>query len=162
MYGFDWQIEEQRLKKLGAEFYRTNRGGLITFHGPGQLVAYPILNLHHFQQGMKKYIATLEQTLINTCACFSIEARTTQDTGVWVGDSKIAAIGRFAENIFFFFCVHSNIIGVHHFGWDFCVCDHFYFNPTMEVVTFCLQGWCMLDVFLLYWLNLSLCSRLKD
>ena len=40
---------------------------------------------------------------------------------------------------------HSYISGVHHFGWDFCVCDHF-FNPTIEVVTFCLRGWCMLGV----------------
>ena len=41
---------------------------------------------------------------------------------------------------------HSYISGVHHFGWDFCVCDHF-FNPTIEVVTFRLHGWCMLGVF---------------
>lgn len=87
------EVEELRLKKLGAEFFKTNRGGLITFHGPGQLVAYPILNLRHFQKSLKNYVATLEQTLINTCRRFGIQARTTEHTGVWVKDKKIAAIG---------------------------------------------------------------------
>ncbi|KAL8598803.1 hypothetical protein ACOMHN_015382 [Nucella lapillus] len=87
------QIEERRLKNLGAEFYRTNRGGLITFHGPGQLVAYPILNLRHFEPSIRKYVASLELTLIDTCRRFGIQARTTEHTGVWVGDKKIAAIG---------------------------------------------------------------------
>ena len=48
--------EEERLKKLGAEFYRTDRGGLITFHGPGQLMAYPILNLGHFKKSIRWYV----------------------------------------------------------------------------------------------------------
>lgn len=85
--------EAERLRKLGAEFFRTNRGGLITFHGPGQLVAYPILNLMHFTPSVKWYIATLELTIINTCRQFGITAKTTENTGVWVGDRKIAAIG---------------------------------------------------------------------
>ncbi|KAK7499197.1 hypothetical protein BaRGS_00009457 [Batillaria attramentaria] len=87
------EIEEKRLKSLGAEFYRTNRGGLITYHGPGQLVAYPILNLTHFKPSIKWYIATLEQTIINACWQFGIQAHTTEDTGVWVDNRKIAAIG---------------------------------------------------------------------
>ncbi|XP_050389198.1 putative lipoyltransferase 2, mitochondrial [Patella vulgata] len=82
-----------RLKSLGAEYYKTNRGGLITFHGPGQLVAYPVLNLQHFQPSMKWYISALENTLIKTCQKFGITARTTADTGVWVEDRKIASIG---------------------------------------------------------------------
>ena len=72
---------------------RTNRGGLITFHGPGQLVAYPILNLRNFTPSMRRYIATLENTIINTCSRFGVNAGTTEHTGVWVGDRKIAAIG---------------------------------------------------------------------
>ncbi|KAK7090949.1 octanoyl-[acyl-carrier-protein]:protein N-octanoyltransferase LIPT2, mitochondrial-like [Littorina saxatilis] len=87
------ELEEIRLKKLGAEFYRTNRGGLITYHGPGQLVAYPVLNLRHFQPSMRWYISKLESTVINTCHRFNIDARTSEHTGVWVGDRKIAAIG---------------------------------------------------------------------
>ncbi|XP_046369207.1 putative lipoyltransferase 2, mitochondrial [Haliotis rufescens] len=85
--------DEKKLKTLGAEFFRTNRGGLITFHGPGQLVAYPILNLKHFEPSMKWYIASLEKTMIGMCKHFGVSAKTTQDTGVWVNDRKIGAIG---------------------------------------------------------------------
>ncbi|XP_011211497.2 putative lipoyltransferase 2, mitochondrial [Bactrocera dorsalis] len=86
--------DEQRLRKLGAEFFRTNRGGLITFHGPGQLVAYPILHLHQFHPKMRWYVATLEKTVIETCRKMGIpQATTTSDTGIWVGNNKICAIG---------------------------------------------------------------------
>ena len=84
---------ETSLKKLGAEFYRSNRGGLITFHGPGQLVAYPILNLRRFNLSMRHYIAALEKTIINTCKRFNIDAGVTENTGVWVLGNKISAIG---------------------------------------------------------------------
>ncbi|KAG9351887.1 hypothetical protein JZ751_023138 [Albula glossodonta] len=85
--------EENRLKNLGAEFYRTNRGGLITFHGPGQLVCYPILNLGCFKKSVRWYVCELERTVINLCHRFGIKASTSPDTGVWVGDNKICAIG---------------------------------------------------------------------
>ncbi|XP_067619697.1 putative lipoyltransferase 2, mitochondrial [Eurosta solidaginis] len=86
--------DEHRLRKLGAEFHRTNRGGLITFHGPGQLVAYPILHLRQFRPKMRWYIATLEQAVIITCRKLGILAATrTLDTGIWVGNNKICAIG---------------------------------------------------------------------
>ena len=84
---------EQELKAHGADFQRTNRGGLITFHGPGQLVAYPIINLKHFGIGMRSYVHKLEQTMIKTCDSFKLSATTTKDTGVWVEDRKIGAIG---------------------------------------------------------------------
>lgn len=91
--GYD-ASEEQRLNSLGAEFYRTNRGGLITFHGPGQLVAYPILNLNAFTKSMKWYICTLEETIIQMCKLsFGIKASRSSDTGVWVDQNKICAIG---------------------------------------------------------------------
>ena len=86
--------EKFRLRALGAEFHHTNRGGLITFHGPGQLVCYPILNLACFKKSVRWYVARLEETLIATCKTFGVEARTTADTGVWVGNNKIAAIGQ--------------------------------------------------------------------
>ena len=91
---FSQQAEEKRLKELGAEFYRTNRGGLITFHGPGQLVAYPILNLRQFHPSIKRYIATLQSTIINTCRRLGVETYTNEHTGVWTKDRKIAAIGK--------------------------------------------------------------------
>ena len=87
--------EERKLKGLGAEFYKTNRGGLITFHGPGQLVAYPIIHLKYFRMGMRHYIAQLEKTIMKTCSSFGIKSHASYETGVWVEDNKIAAIGRF-------------------------------------------------------------------
>lgn len=93
--------EEQRLKDLGAEFFRTNRGGLITFHGPGQMMCYPILNLSCFKKSVRWYVYELEQTVIKMCGKFGIKATTSPDTGVWVGNNKICAIG----NFFFFFSI---------------------------------------------------------
>lgn len=85
---------ETDLKKLGADFKRTNRGGLITFHGPGQLIAYPILNLKHFQPSVRWYVTNLETTIINLCKnTYGLKAITTPDTGVWIGNNKICAIG---------------------------------------------------------------------
>ncbi|XP_064455689.1 octanoyl-[acyl-carrier-protein]:protein N-octanoyltransferase LIPT2, mitochondrial-like [Ornithodoros turicata] len=87
--------QESVLRQLGAEFVRTNRGGLITFHGPGQLVAYPILYLGSFNKSksMRWYVCTLEKTIIDFCSHFGLDARTTEHTGVWIGDNKVAAIG---------------------------------------------------------------------
>ncbi|KAK4881000.1 hypothetical protein RN001_004319 [Aquatica leii] len=85
--------DEKRLLKTGAEFYKTNRGGLITFHGPGQLVVYPILNLKNFQASMRWYINQLECTIINLCKHFGLKAETSPYTGVWVRNNKICAIG---------------------------------------------------------------------
>lgn len=88
-----------KLKSLGAEFYSTKRGGLITFHGPGQLVCYPILNLGDFKKSIRWYVARLEASLIKTCQKYGVDAGVTCDTGVWVGEKKIAAIGMFRKTI---------------------------------------------------------------
>lgn len=86
--------DEARLRNLGAEFYRTNRGGLITFHGPGQLVAYPIIHLQQFKLGMRWYVSTLEELIIRTCKELGIaDATRTEHTGIWINDKKICAIG---------------------------------------------------------------------
>lgn len=97
--------EEERLKSLGADFVRSNRGGLITFHGHGQLVAYPILYLGDFDpnKSVKSYVHKLESTLIKTCTSIFSEKETTSSLqvstipeypGVWIEeDRKIAAIG---------------------------------------------------------------------
>lgn len=85
--------DEEKLKSLGAEFFRTNRGGLITFHGVGQLVAYPILDLRQFETSVKWYVCQIEKMVIRLCAEFGIKGETSPDTGVWVNDKKICAIG---------------------------------------------------------------------
>lgn len=85
--------DEEKLRRLGAEFFKTNRGGLITFHGPGQLVAYPIINLKNFNPSVRWYVCHIEKTVIDLCGKHGIKARTTEDTGVWVEDRKICAVG---------------------------------------------------------------------
>lgn len=85
--------DEEKLRNLGAEFFKTNRGGLITFHGPGQLVAYPIINLKNFEPSVRWYVCHIEKTVIDLCRKYGIKAATTEDTGVWVDNRKICAIG---------------------------------------------------------------------
>ncbi|CAH2068479.1 unnamed protein product, partial [Iphiclides podalirius] len=85
--------EINRLRSLGAEFRKTNRGGLITFHGPGQLVVYPIINLKNYKTSVKWYVKSLEEIVIKLCDELGVEAGRSPHTGVWVGDNKIAAIG---------------------------------------------------------------------
>ncbi|KAM9853343.1 octanoyl-[acyl-carrier-protein]:protein N-octanoyltransferase LIPT2, mitochondrial [Aulostomus maculatus] len=81
------------LRRLGADVHRANRGGLITFHGPGQLVCYPVLNLCSFKKSVRWYVGELEKTIISVCGRFRVPASTSPHTGVWVGDNKICAIG---------------------------------------------------------------------
>ena len=84
----------ERLRELGAEFVRIDRGGDITFHGPGQLVAYPIVELRD-PLDLRRYVRTLEAAIIRTAAAFGVRAgRIDGLTGVWVaGQRKLAAIG---------------------------------------------------------------------
>jgi lipoate-protein ligase B len=85
---------EDYLRRRGIEVYRVDRGGDITFHGPGQLVGYPVFNLKDHRPSIGWFIASIEQILIATLAVFGIKAeRVAGLTGVWVGDQKIAAIG---------------------------------------------------------------------
>jgi len=85
--------DEKKLRSLGAEYWRTNRGGLITFHGPGQLVAYPVLDLKQFRTSVRWYVNQIERMVIRVCAELGIKAETSSDTGVWVDNRKICAIG---------------------------------------------------------------------
>lgn len=90
----DYRIDDEiYLRSLGAEFFKTNRGGLITFHGPGQLVAYPIINLKDFMPSIRWYVCHLEKTIIDLCKQYNLNGKTTPDTGVWVDDRKICAMG---------------------------------------------------------------------
>ena len=77
-----------------VDVFNIERGGDITFHGPGQLVGYPILNLSNYKKSVSWYMRTLEQVLIDTLIEFKIIAQRNEGlTGVWVGDEKIAALG---------------------------------------------------------------------
>lgn len=87
-------VSEEKLKELGIELYESTRGGNITYHGPGQLVVYPILNLNKFNKDAHLYLRQLEEVIIRTLNVYNIKAgRKVKYTGVWVDDTKIAAIG---------------------------------------------------------------------
>ena len=92
-------LQEEELKTKGISFMKTNRGGDITFHGPGQIMGYPLLDLDNFFTDIHKYLRYLEEVIIKTLAEFSIEgARSDGETGVWLNldtphARKICAIG---------------------------------------------------------------------
>ena len=82
------------LDRAGISFYPTDRGGDVTYHGPGQLVGYPILDLRDWKRDVGAYVRGIEQTIIDTLDEFGIAAgRIPKLTGVWVEGRKIAAIG---------------------------------------------------------------------
>ena len=84
----------EHLRRLGATVVEVDRGGLATYHGPGQLVGYPILDLRPRDRDVHRYLRDLEQALIDTLQECAIPAqRIEKKTGVWVGDRKIASIG---------------------------------------------------------------------
>ncbi|MGQ9634650.1 MAG: lipoyl(octanoyl) transferase LipB [Bryobacteraceae bacterium] len=85
---------EEVLRRAGVSFYHTDRGGDITYHGPGQVVGYPILDLRQWKRDVAAYVRAVEQVLIDMMAGFGISAgRVPGKTGVWVDGAKIAAIG---------------------------------------------------------------------
>jgi lipoyl(octanoyl) transferase len=93
-------VNDTRLKELNVSFFKTNRGGDITYHGPGQVVGYPILDLEHFVTDLGKYMRNLEEVMIRMLAEFGIEGgRLPGATGVWLDADqkgkarKICAMG---------------------------------------------------------------------
>lgn len=92
-------LNEDQLKDKGATFYKINRGGDITYHGPGQIVGYPILDLENFFTDIHKYLRLLEETMILVLKDYGIESgRSEGETGVWLGAGtpfarKICAMG---------------------------------------------------------------------
>jgi lipoyl(octanoyl) transferase len=92
-------LSEKQLESKGATFYKINRGGDITYHGPGQIVGYPILDLENFFTDIHKYLRFLEEAIILTLAEYNITgARSEGETGVWLGVGtpfarKICAMG---------------------------------------------------------------------
>jgi lipoyl(octanoyl) transferase len=85
-------------RTCGASFHHISRGGDVTFHGPGQLVVYPIIDLQEFNMGVRAYVTSLENIGIELCASYGIEAKASDEEGVWVDYGtpkarKIMAIG---------------------------------------------------------------------
>jgi len=91
-------LTDQKLQELGAEKFEIERGGDVTYHGLGQLVGYPILNLAHFKEALGWYLRALDETIIEVLRTYDVEGfRIAGRTGVWVGmegdEEKICAIG---------------------------------------------------------------------
>ncbi len=101
---------QDELQDRGISLCQTNRGGDITYHGPGQLVGYPIMNLKDHGKDLHKYIRNIEEIIIALLADFGIAAhRDKANPGVWIGDEKIAAIG---------IAVKSSWITMHGFAFN--------------------------------------------
>lgn len=87
-------IDDQDLSRRGIEVYNTDRGGDITYHGPGQWVCYPIFDLTDWYQDVFRYLRDLEEVIIRVVDDYGIKAERLDGlTGVWVGEEKIAALG---------------------------------------------------------------------
>lgn len=85
---------EEMLLRAGVAFHHTNRGGDVTYHGPGQTVVYPVFDLREWKRDVGAYVRALEQVVIEALAALGVAAgREPGATGVWVGDAKICAIG---------------------------------------------------------------------
>jgi lipoyl(octanoyl) transferase len=85
---------EEVLRRAGIDFHETDRGGDITYHGPGQIVGYPIFDLREWKRDVVAYVRALEQVLLDSLAEFGLEAgRIPGCTGAWIDGKKIAAIG---------------------------------------------------------------------
>ncbi len=85
-------IDKERLSSIGAEFFHIDRGGDITYHGPGQLVGYPIIDLERLGLGLRDYIDIMEQAVIDAVAHWGIEAiRVEGASGVWIQGKRVGA-----------------------------------------------------------------------
>jgi lipoate-protein ligase B len=87
-------IDDETLERVGARCYEVDRGGDITFHGPGQLVAYLIMDLGRAERSLRRFVGNLEASVIDTLATFGISSEPAEGKpGVWVNGRKIAAVG---------------------------------------------------------------------
>ncbi|MCK4283181.1 MAG: lipoyl(octanoyl) transferase LipB [Candidatus Brocadiae bacterium] len=90
----DVLVSDEKLSELGVCLIETNRGGEVTYHGPGQLVVYPIVNLAQRGCDLHRYLRDLERWLVGLCRSYNVAAHAgPPHTGVWVGERKIASIG---------------------------------------------------------------------
>ena len=104
-----------KLKEIGATYYKINRGGDITYHGPGQLVGYPIFDLDHFFNDIHKYLRLLEESIILTCSDYGLTAGRIEGlTGVWLDIEK----GNDARKICAFGVRCSRWVTMHGFAFN--------------------------------------------
>lgn len=111
----------EELKRLGVSIHRINRGGDVTYHGPGQIVGYPVMNLNHWGRDIHLFVERIEDTFIKLLGQYygmAAEKGNRNHTGVWVGNDKITAIGiqvkRWTTMHGFAFNVNTDLS---HFKW---------------------------------------------
>ena len=112
-------VSKDRLIQDGIDVVSIERGGDITYHGPGQLVAYPLLNIRRACMGITDLVDALEAVMINTAAVFGIEAeRNPLNRGVWIGQAKLGSIGiAVRKNITFHGMALNVNLDLTHFSW---------------------------------------------
>lgn len=104
------KVSMHELKNRGIDIYEIDRGGDVTYHGPGQLIAYPIFNLYHLKKDIHFFLRQLEETIIDFLSDFGIKGvRYKGLTGVWIGKQKISSIGIAVKNWISFHGVSLNI-----------------------------------------------------
>jgi lipoyl(octanoyl) transferase len=112
-------LSDQLLQDLGIQVHDANRGGDVTYHGPGQLVGYPILDLKNHGQDIRHYVWKVQEVIIRLLGqTYGIQADRGSHVGVWVGEDKIAAIGHAVRR---WVTMHGFALNVNtdleHFGW---------------------------------------------
>jgi lipoate-protein ligase B len=112
-------VGEEFIKRRGVDIVQTERGGDITYHGPGQIVIYPIMHLREAKLSVKTYVAMLEEVMIASGVAFGVKAgRDERNHGIWVGDNKIGSIGiRVRHGVSFHGLAFNVTLDFEHFSW---------------------------------------------
>ncbi|MCP4337551.1 MAG: lipoyl(octanoyl) transferase LipB [Desulfobulbaceae bacterium] len=112
-------VGEEFIKSRGVDIVQTERGGDITYHGPGQIVVYPIVHLREAGLSVKSYVDLLEEVMIATAADFGVKAgRDERNRGIWVANNKIGSIGiRVRHGVSFHGLAFNATLDFEHFSW---------------------------------------------
>ncbi|MFW2367706.1 MAG: lipoyl(octanoyl) transferase LipB [Desulforhopalus sp.] len=112
-------VGESYVKSHGVDIVQTERGGDITYHGPGQLVVYPIVHLRESKLSVHDFVDMLEEVMIGCSRAFGVQAgRDERNRGIWVGDNKIGSIGiRVRRGVSFHGLALNATLDFEHFGW---------------------------------------------
>ena len=112
-------VGEEFIKNRGVDIVQTERGGDITYHGPGQIVIYPIVHLREARLSVKTYVDMLEEVMISSAADSGVLAgRDKRNRGIWVGDNKIGSIGiRVRHGVTFHGLAFNVTLDFEHFSW---------------------------------------------